>query len=313
MNPIDLPSLGSIQSALDQPVFPGKLVIWLLFMLSIVGWVMILSKALQLWRIQRADRDFGVRLRQSKTTLEIFELGWRDEYSVQFLIYLAGARETAYQLLGSRNPVQEMQRRIRGAGKLSRQQETFLEGAFQSGFRQAMIKLSSGVAGLRFVAAFAALLGLIGCIWTLMAGFDRQVEGEPLGPVIGTSLGFLAIALFVLTPAVLARIAFSIHIERRRYEIEKFRDDISRLFERKFVLLEIATPMTEEGPEDEPQEEEPENKVDFPKSEDSSTSGKKRYHSIRDRLLRPPGETDEDDEFSVNPIARQARSAQAHG
>ena len=124
MNPtvIAFFSLGSIQSALDQPIFPGKLVIWFLLMLSIVSWVMILSKALQLWRTRKADRNFGVRLRQSKTTLELFEAGWRDEFSMQFLIYLAGARETAYQLLGSRNPVREMHLRIEEAGKLSPQQ-----------------------------------------------------------------------------------------------------------------------------------------------------------------------------------------------
>ncbi len=309
----NLPSLGSIQSALDQPVFPGKLVIWLLFMLSIVGWVMILSKALQLWKIRKADRDFGIRLRQSKTTLELFEAGWRDEFSVQFLIYLAGARETAYQLLGSRNPVREMNRRIQEAGKLSQQQETFLEGAFTSGLRQAMMKLTSGVAGLRFVAAFATLLGIIGCVWTLMTGFDRQAEGEPLGPVVGTAFGFLAIGLLVVTPTILARIAFSIHIEKRRYEIEKFKDDISRLFERKFAFLEMAAPAPENAKEIDPTEDEPENRVDFPKSDDSPITGKKRYHSIRDRLLRPPEEPGGDNEITMNPIAEQAYGARIHG
>lgn len=317
MNPtvIAFFSLGSIQSALDQPIFPGKLVIWFLLMLSIVSWVMILSKALQLWRTRKADRNFGVRLRQSKTTLELFEAGWRDEFSMQFLIYLAGARETAYQLLGSRNPVREMHLRIEEAGKLSPQQGGFLEGAFNAGLRQAKMKLKSGVAGLRVITAFAPLLGVTGCVWTLMNGFDAQAEDQPLGPVVGTALGFLAIALFVLTPAVLARLAFSIHLEKRIYELEKFRDDIARLFERKFALLEIASspPKVSADMNEEPRENEsePENKIDFPDSETPS-GGKKRYHSVRDRLLRPPGEPRGEVEFAtLNPIAAQTRAVES--
>src|SRR5690606_29983488 len=38
-----------------------------------------------------------------------------------------------------------------------------------------------------------------------------------------------------------------------------------------------------------------------------SDPGKKHYHSIRDRLLRPKSD-DEEDHFSVNPIARQTAS-----
>ena len=317
MNPIlfDFPSLGSIQSALDQPVFPGKLVIWLLFMLSIVSWVTILSKALQLWKIRKADRDFGIRLRQSNTTLELFEAGWRDEFSLQFLIYLAGARETAFQLLGSRNPVREMHRKIQEAGKLSDQQGSFLEGAFNAGLRQATMKLRSGVAGLRFVVAFASLLGIIGCVWTLMSGFDAQQSDQPLGPVVGTALGFLAIALLVVTPAILARLAFSIHLEKRTYELEKFRDDIARLFERKFALIEVAAVASRDAdhvdPEPRDEDREPENQVEFPPSE-APDGKKKRYHSVRDRLLRPPGEPRGGDEFSsLTPIARQTRAAES--
>lgn len=315
MNPVyfDILRLGSIQSALDQPIFPGKLAIWLLFMLSIVSWVMILSKTLQLWKIRKADRDFGLRLRQSHTTLELFEAGWRDEFSLQFLVYLAGARETAFQLLGSRNPVQEMHRRIQDAGKLSEQQGSFLEGAFSAGLRQAKMKLRSGVAGLRFVVASASLLGIIGCVWTLMNGFDAQETDQPLGPVVGTSLGFLAIALLVITPAVLARLAFSIHLEKKNYELEKFRDDIARLFERKFAISDSAASSVagsgEEGRGPRKEKKDPENQVEFPESESPDTD-KKRYHSIRDRLLRPP---EDSESSSFNPIARQTRTAKSTG
>ncbi len=75
------PVLATIRAALDQPVFPGKVVVWLLFMLSIIGWVMILSKLLQIRKMRLADERFTDRLRRSKTTLEVFEESWEDDLS----------------------------------------------------------------------------------------------------------------------------------------------------------------------------------------------------------------------------------------
>jgi len=52
-----LPILASLRAALDQPVFPGKILVWLLFMLSIVGWVMILSKIVHLRKVRSTLPD----------------------------------------------------------------------------------------------------------------------------------------------------------------------------------------------------------------------------------------------------------------
>lgn len=317
--PLLLSSLnGSIQTALDQPLFPGKVLIWLLLMLSIISWVKILSKWLQLVRMNRCDKIFSERLRQSRTTLELFEEGWQNEESARFLIYLAGARETAFQLLGSRNPVQDMEERVRNAGMLSAGQARVLNRAFESGLRQALMKVTSGVGGLRFIGAAALFLGTIGSVWTLMSGFDELEAGASLGPVLGSSLGFVLISLIVATPAFLARIAFAIRTDRLEFEISKFKEDIVRLFERKFIdfntteALEVSsTSPVEPDPYDDEEavEEEP-----GPASEEKpiSSHGKKKYHSIRERLLRPPSGDDDTDELRVNPIARQAAGIKAY-
>ena len=305
--------LGSIQSAMQEPVLPGKLVIWVLFVLSIVSWVMIISKSIQLRRMKKADRRFSSRLRQSKTTLEVFEEGWRDENSLQLLIYQAGARETAFQLLGSRNPAVGVAEDIREAGVLSTGQQGFLEAAFRSGFRTAEAKLSAGVRGLRVIGLAAILLGLLGCIWTLMVGFDAASEEGISAAVVGSALGFLVIALLVATPAFVGRLALALAIDKRQAEIIRFRDDISRLFERKFTNLESAGAQArvvreDRHDEDLPQESvSPESAETESSSDEAGTSGKKKkYHSIRDRLLNLPEESDDINELNVNPIARQA-------
>ena len=234
------PFLGSIRATLDQPFFAGKLLVWLLFMLSIIGWVMIISKAVQLAKMKRVDRLFTERLRKSKTTLEVFEEGWDDDTSLKYLIYLAGAREAAFQLLGSSDPQSMMQRRIKQAGKLAGRQLDFLSMAFQTGYRASVGRLRAGIEGFRLLAAASILIGAFGLIWTLMTGFDQAKEFAEIAPTVGSALGYFALALLVASPAVLARIGFQATTRRRKKELERFRDDINRLFERSFSAAVTA-------------------------------------------------------------------------
>ncbi len=311
------PVLASIRDAIDQPIFPGKVIVWLLVMLSIVGWVTILSKIAQFRRMRRADQEFTERLRQSKTTLEVFEEGWENELALKSLIYHAGARETAYQLLGSREPQDRMQQRLRQAGKLVGRQIDFLRMAFQTGFRAASGRLQNGIESLRLFAATAMLLGTFGLVWTLMKGFDGAKEFSEAAPSVGAGLGFFAIALLVAAPAVIARIALRNVVRERKQELERFRDDIHRLFERTFAAaLDPVRPVAPPS-RDTPAESEPAPQEKVSASERSAPPASlepandvreepKRYHSIRDRLLRSETEEEESSPFRVNPIARQA-------
>jgi hypothetical protein len=155
------------------------------------------------------------------------------------------------------------------------------------------------MAGLRFIGMAACLLGLVGFVWTLMAGLDAAADANEVMPVVGSSLGFLAIALMVATPAFLGRGAFAMILRSRKHELRRFHDDVVRLFERKFCKRPggIANRLPDEDP-------------GIGNDDDSTpgTGGKKRYHSIRDRLLSGSSEPLNLDEIQINPIARQAGS-----
>jgi len=309
------PVLATVRAALDQPVFPGKVVVWLLFMLSIVGWVMILSKMLQLRKMRLADERFTDRLRRSKSTLEVFEEEWDDDLSLKLLIYQAGARETAYQLLGSREPQDGLQYRVRQAGKLVGRQIEYLRMAFQTGYRAASGRLRAGIEGLALVAAAAILLGIFGFTWTLMAAFDEAGEFADLAPRVGGALGFLTIGLIVASPAVLARLFLRASASRRELDLERFRDDLDRLFERNFASAVDPVrgqPAETRVERERPSAAEPEAgraTVSPNTAASEPDGGKKTYHSIRDRLLRTEAEEEESNPFRVNPIARQAAAA----
>lgn len=327
-----LPLLGSIRTTLDQPVFPGKVIVWLLFMLSIIGWVMIVSKISQLRKIKRTDREFTERLRKSKTTLEVFEEGWDDDLSLKHVIYQAGAREAAFQYLGSREPQEMMQRRIKQAGKLGARQLDFLRTAFQTGYRAALGRLQSGIDGLRLLSVSALLIGTFGLVWTLMIGFDQAKEFAEIAPMVGGALGYLVIALLVATPAAIAKVAFDATVRSRERELERFRDDINRLFERSFAETDGPVRKSESDHAAERAHRSGDNQEFSPSAADSGKpaspflpgkaadgpfenppgEGKKRYHSIRERLLRDDNDDMMESHFEVNPIARQAAALRGY-
>lgn len=296
-----VPVLASMRAALDQAVFPGKILVWLLFMLSIVGWVLIVSKTVQLWRSRRADRAFTEALRRSKTTLQVFEEGQEIDQSMKGLIYFHGAREAAHQMLGSRVPREAIRERLRAAAKLGARQFEFIRLAFQSGLRESSAQLSQGIELLLLISTTALLLGAFGFVWTLMTGFDAAAEFADLAPRAGGALGFLSIALLVAAPAVLGRLVLRQAVRRREEELERFRDDLLRLFERSFGVATEGSAFSGRAPREDPAPP-PATSGGTPAADPKDD--KKRYHSIRERLLRSdPGSSEL---ISVNPIARQA-------
>ena len=137
---------------------------------------------------------------------------------------------------------------------------------------------------------------------------------------MGSALGFLAIALLVATPPLLAGISFAIHLKKRRFELAKFRDDIARLFERKFTVIDgaqslpsqDAMPSETASDEIESEEEIYGGEGEEIANEEIGAMGvgqtrKRKYHSIREKLMRPP-EGESTNELSMNPIAQQAAS-----
>ncbi len=311
------PLIASLRTALDQPVFPGKIVVWLLFMLSIVAWVMILSKILNLRKGRLADRRFTERLRKSKTTLEVFEEGWDDNRSQKSLIYQTGARETAYHLLGSRAPQEGLQQRLKQAGKLGAKQLEFVKSAFASGCAASTANLRGGIEGLWMIGVAALFLGAFGFVWTMMLGFDESAEFAELMTYISGSLAFTAIGLIVAAPAIIARIFLNAQVRTRTLELERFRDDIVRLFERSFA--NTSEPQRAPAPADEVRpaptaaKADPDETSTTPVESAAPPESRKRFHSIRERLLRSEPEEDLSDPFEVNPIARQAAAAARGG
>ncbi|MEM7697440.1 MAG: hypothetical protein AAF236_03440 [Verrucomicrobiota bacterium] len=293
-------------TVMDQEFFPGKFLVWLLVVLSVLGWVLILNVSLNRLRLKRADRAFTRRLQNSAETLEAYEEGRSFEPSPRQEIYNRAAAEVGLQLLGHRSQV-GLCHRVREAGRLSESQFRMVCEALDSQLSEVNAALQRELLSLRMVGLFAGIIGLVGFAWSLIGGF---LSGEPatLQASIFGGLAYIVFAIAVMVPAVIAELLFFLNQRGISRRLQKFRDEMAKLFHR--TLADHAPPVEAPLPSvDTPAEAEPQ----MP-TQPVEQAPRRRYISVRDRLFSPDDRDPESDLRSryappINPIARQAAEA----
>ncbi len=291
--------LANLSVTLDQPTFLGKVLVWVLFMLSIVSWVILLSKSIQLLKSRRANRNFVERLRKTESALTLYESDSDVDSSLSGTIYRAGAAEAAYHLLKATGASETDKPNSHRTKSLGVMQIECVNLAFRSGFQEAIRRLNPGIAILGLIAATASFVGGFGFLWTLMGGFENAVDFSVLSPVISAAIGFLVIGVLVSAPAFLGRLMLQNSIRGQTSDLDRFCVDLQRLFERKFALhavLDSGAPVM-------PPHDHATGPDDSETQEDENETGRE-YHSIRQRFQKNSGE--QDSGFAqMNPIARQ--------
>lgn len=225
---------SALQQTLDQPFFPGKVILWILFMLSLASWAVIASKLVSFRKFRQGDRVFTNQLRRSKKPLEIHEKGWSEPMSLRQEVYSAGAGEAAFQLLGT---IRQKNNSSQIEGTLSDAQMIGLRDALQRGIVAAESRLNIGISVLQATAAGAPFLGLLGMVWIMMNTFAASAAPEAISQGLSTALGVMAIGLIAATPAIIAQIFLRSSSRAYLNELGDFRLELHRLFERSLASV----------------------------------------------------------------------------
>lgn len=227
--------LASLSAALDQELFPGKILIWLLFMCSILAWVVVLSKGAQLSKAKQGNRRFTLRLRQSHTVLEMMQEGWEAEDSPRYLVYRAAAREAIARILGTHRWDATELERLNASSRLEERHLTDLRHAVESGHRHGMMLLESGLRKFTLIPLAAGLLGAFGFGWSLQQSLAQTLPYGAFASQMSIGLVFLGLGLAVAGPVFLATLWFRSIVECERGDLSNFGDELVRLFERCLV------------------------------------------------------------------------------
>jgi biopolymer transport protein ExbB/TolQ len=227
--------LASLTAALDQDLFPGKILIWLLFMCSILAWVVVLSKGIQVLKAKKGNRRFTLRLRQSHTVLEMMQEGWEAEDSPRYLVYRSAAREAIARILGIHRWDATDLERLNASSRLEDRHLTDLRHAVQSGHRHGMMLLESGLGKFPLIPVAAGILGVFGFGWCVQQSLAQPLPSDAFASQMSIGVAFLGLGLAVAGPVLLATLWFRSIVECERGDLSNFGDELLRLFERCLI------------------------------------------------------------------------------
>jgi biopolymer transport protein ExbB/TolQ len=216
-------------------LFPGKILIWLLFMGSILAWVVVLSKGTQLLKAKKGNRRFTLRLRQSHTVLEMMQEGWEAEDSPRYLVYRSAAREAIARMLGTHRWDATDLERLSASSRLEERHLTDLRHAVQSGHRHGMMLLESGLGKFSLIPVAAGILGAFGFGWSMQQSLAQALPYDAFASQTSIGFVFLGLGLAVAGPVLLATLWFRSIVECEQGDLSNFGDELVRLFERCLI------------------------------------------------------------------------------
>jgi biopolymer transport protein TolQ len=240
--------------ALQQATTEGKMTIGVLVIVSLFSWTVIITKARQLYRAQRAGKKFFAAYRATRDPLDLFRKNDEFNGAPAFEIYHTGCEELAYHL--KNNPVQVRSRKkvesvgVGGAetDMFARSVQTKISTAsFESvkvtldraigtqalSLEKGMIVLSTAVAGGPFI-------GLLGTVWGVMETFSgiAKAHGASLtamAPGVAGALIATVVGLFVAIPAMFAYNYMITTIRAITQELDNFNTELATAVEHAYV------------------------------------------------------------------------------
>jgi len=227
----------SIANTIQHTGTVGLLVLFGLLVFSIVSWLIVLQKYIQLRRVCNDSEEFLESFWSSTNLNEAHQLALEFEYSPQAEIFTAGFAEL------------KKINRIRGRKEDSNAEETLdMQVATMDNLKRTVHKVMGKKLGeltksLPFLATTSSatpFIGLFGTVWGIMSSFHEigqkgSATLATVAPGISEALVATAAGLGVAIPAVIFYNYFSSRIDEIGAETEEFCTDFLNLVERDLL------------------------------------------------------------------------------
>jgi biopolymer transport protein TolQ len=152
----------------QQATTEGKVIIFCLFIFSIIAWFVMFSKAIQMRRAAKLNLYFGTEFKSQKNVLGMFDRRLQVEGCPLFMVYQAGSTELDARL---KNPADGSRKKyvsLKGIEHVKRSMENTVA--------QESLKLESGLILLANAVSGAPFLGLLGTVWGVMSTFGHIAQ-----------------------------------------------------------------------------------------------------------------------------------------
>jgi biopolymer transport protein ExbB/TolQ len=182
-----------------QATIEAKVIIFCLFIFSIIAWGTMISKAIQMRRAARLNHFFLLEFKTQKNVLGMFDRNLPVEGCPMFMVYQAGSSELDARL--KNNP---------GGGRkefVSLKGMEHVKRTLENTVAQESLKLESGLILLAIAVSGAPFLGLLGTVWGVMSTFGHIATSgsatlTAMAPGVAAALITTVAGLLVAIPSM---------------------------------------------------------------------------------------------------------------
>ncbi len=226
--------------AFEQANLPGKVVIGILALGSIFSWSIILTKIGTVRAAHRQNRRFLKAFRQDRLPMRLYAEGLRFEASPTFVVYRAGCREMAFQLLGSAELDETFTARLDLADKLNPAQMEVVTTAMERSVGETALKLEDKMILLATAVSGAPFLGLLGTVWGVMDTFAGialagKATLQAMAPGVAGALVTTVMGLLVAIPSMFGYNFLVTNIRALVVQMENFSAELASELGHRYV------------------------------------------------------------------------------
>ncbi|MDR1190129.1 MAG: MotA/TolQ/ExbB proton channel family protein [Verrucomicrobiales bacterium] len=226
--------------AFQHSTLEGKAIIALLLIFSGISWSVMVDKYLHLRRARRENALFIRRYRNSRAPLDLYREQRRYAVSPAAAVYQAGARELAFNLLGSTEVDETFAARLQTAEPAGSVALSSVRSALERAVGEEGLKLEAQLILLATAVSGAPFLGLLGTVWGVMDAFSGvavagQASLTALAPGVSGALITTVAALLVAIPSMFGYNFLITSVKSMTVEIENFAAECQADFEHKYL------------------------------------------------------------------------------
>ena len=183
----------------EQASPEAKVIIFCLFIFSIIAWFVMFSKAIQMRKAAKLNRHFGDAFKTQKNVLAMYDRKLEVDGCPMFMVYKAGSTELAARLKNNNDDGRKKFVSLKGMEHVKRTLENTVA--------QESLKLESGLILLAIAVSGAPFLGLLGTVWGVMNTFAGVAQAGSaslavMAPGVSAALITTVAGLLVAIPSM---------------------------------------------------------------------------------------------------------------
>ncbi len=210
----------------------AKVIIFCLFVFSLVAWTVMINKALQMRRARQLNQFFRTEFKSQPQVLGIFDRRLQVDGCPLFMVYEAGSMVLDARL---KDPVGGGRKRyvsLKGMEHVKRSLENMVA--------QESLKLESGLILLAIAVSGSPFLGLLGTVWGVMSTFGHIAQQgnasmAAMAPGVSAALITTVAGLLVAIPSMFGYNWLVHNLRVMTVELDNFAQELVSKMETEYL------------------------------------------------------------------------------